>query len=152
MNFNLVVIPSDGNITKNNRCFLELDLSSCNIPTNIHCFRWENGSGEIEYVDSTPHDQVDSSTIPEWVNSCVTIVDQAINDEDNPPALTNEELSANVREERKDLLEESDWTQLNDSPLNDTKKSEWATYRQSLRDIPTQSGFPSSITWPTKPS
>ena len=42
-----------------------------------------------------------------------------------------------VRIERNNLLSESDWTQMSDSPLSDSKKTEWATYRQSLRDLPT---------------
>ena len=29
---------------------------------------------------------------------------------------------------------------------------EWRTYRQALRDVPTQEGFPNTVTWPTKPS
>ena len=41
-----------------------------------------------------------------------------------------------IRNMRNGLLEESDWTQLNDSPLSDSKKQEWATYRQELRDLP----------------
>ena len=53
---------------------------------------------------------------------------------------------------REELLTQSDWTQYTDSPLTDTKKAEWKTYRQSLRDIPTASGWPLSHTWPTPPS
>ena len=56
-----------------------------------------------------------------------------------------------VRVNRTNLLKESDWTQGADSPLTDSKKAEWVTYRQSLRNIPTQSD-PYNITWPTKPS
>ena len=41
-----------------------------------------------------------------------------------------------LRNKRNALLKESDWTQLNDSPLSDTKKAEWQTYRQTLRDLP----------------
>ena len=36
---------------------------------------------------------------------------------------------------RNRKLKNSDWTQANDSPLSDTKKAEWATYRQALRDL-----------------
>lgn len=64
---------------------------------------------------------------------------------------TNDEKIANKRLERDILLKDSDWTQFGDSPLSDSKKTEWATYRQSLRDLPTQSGFP-NIDMPTKPS
>ncbi len=41
-----------------------------------------------------------------------------------------------LRNKRNELLKESDWTQLNDCPLSDSKKQEWATYRQELRDLP----------------
>ena len=63
---------------------------------------------------------------------------------------TNDEKIANKRLERDILLRDSDWTQFGDSPLSDSKKTEWATYRQSLRDLPTQSGFP-NVDMPTKP-
>lgn len=56
------------------------------------------------------------------------------------------------RSVRNDLLVASDWTQMPDSPLGESKKAEWATYRQSLRDVPEQSGFPDDITWPAEPS
>ena len=41
-----------------------------------------------------------------------------------------------VKDRRYGLLTASDWTQSADSPLSDTKKAEWATYRQALRDLP----------------
>ena len=41
-----------------------------------------------------------------------------------------------LRNKRNELLKQSDWTQVNDCPLSDSKKQEWATYRQSLRDLP----------------
>jgi len=59
------------------------------------------------------------------------------------------EQAENVRKDRNRRLAECDWTQLNDSPKN--KKVEWATYRQALRDLPTQNGFPWTMEWPTTP-
>jgi len=52
-----------------------------------------------------------------------------------------------VRSHRSYLLSESDWTQLPDSPLTNAKKTEWATYRQQLRDLPAAN----PIVWPTAP-
>ena len=49
------------------------------------------------------------------------------------------------------LLKESDWTQLTDSPLTDAKKTEWATYRQKLRDLPATESDYDNPTWPTEP-
>ena len=53
---------------------------------------------------------------------------------------------------RNMLLRDSDWTQFNDSPLSDSKKTEWKTYRQNLRDLPATEEDPENPTWPTKPS
>ena len=44
-----------------------------------------------------------------------------------------------LRWQRENLLKESDWTQMPDSPLSESKKTEWATYRQVLRDLPKNS-------------
>ena len=53
---------------------------------------------------------------------------------------------ANVRAKRDGLLQETDWMALSDVTMSDTITA----YRQALRDIPSQSGFPFSVTWPTK--
>lgn len=57
-----------------------------------------------------------------------------------------------AREQRDRLLAASDWTQASDSPLNSAKKAEWATYRQALRDITSQTGFPATVEFPEKPA
>ena len=66
-----------------------------------------------------------------------------------PPPPTYEEQSAIVRAERDRLLTETDWTQAADIPQG--TKDKWAPYRQSLRDVPEQSGFPFEVVWPIKP-
>ena len=60
--------------------------------------------------------------------------------------LTNQQW-VNVRSERDLKLRETDWRASSDLTLSDT----WKTYRQALRDVPTQSD-PFNITWPTEPS
>lgn len=59
--------------------------------------------------------------------------------------------SNDVRMERNDLLTQTDWTQMPDVNMEESKKSEWRTYRQSLRDMTQQEGFPWNISWPVKP-
>jgi len=54
----------------------------------------------------------------------------------------------NVREDRNKQLSDCDWTQLADAPGD---KTAWASYRQALRDVPLQEGFPWAITWPEEP-
>ena len=55
-----------------------------------------------------------------------------------------------IRRFRDKDLESSDWTVLDDSPLSNANKIKWQTYRQSLRDVPSQSD-PDNIIWPSKP-
>jgi hypothetical protein len=59
-----------------------------------------------------------------------------------------EQAAAAIRNQRDRLLSETDWMALSDSP---TITTEWANYRQALRDITGQSGFPYDVAWPTKP-
>lgn len=56
--------------------------------------------------------------------------------------------AAEVRDERTRRLTECDWTQLSDAPVD---VSAWTTYRQALRDVPEQAGFPWEVTWPVAP-
>ena len=63
-------------------------------------------------------------------------------------ATKDAEQSASVRTSRNDKLAECDWTQLADSTAD---KPTWATYRQSLRDVTAQDGFPWNVTWPEAP-
>jgi hypothetical protein len=61
-----------------------------------------------------------------------------------------EEKWLEVRELRDNLLSQSDWTQFQDSPITGSSLTEWQTYRQSLRDITSQSN-PFSLSWPARP-
>ena len=60
----------------------------------------------------------------------------------------NTRAAVAVREERDALLAATDWMGNSDV----TMSSAWTTYRQALRDITKQEGFPYSVTWPTEPS
>lgn len=59
------------------------------------------------------------------------------------------EAENSVINERNNLLRESDWTQLPTGPLTQEQKDSWETYRQALRDISIQEGYPFDVTWPT---
>ena len=62
---------------------------------------------------------------------------------------TSAQIAQSHRDKRDNLLRKSDWTQGADVPTS--LKSKWTDYRQNLRDLPAQSGFPDSVTWPTQP-
>ena len=63
-------------------------------------------------------------------------------------AMKDTEQAKSVREDRTKRLSDSDWTQIADSTAD---KAAWATYRQALRDVTAQAGFPQTITWPDAP-
>ena len=60
-----------------------------------------------------------------------------------------EQAANQARAERDRLLTASDWTQIADAPV---VSLEWQSYRQALRDVPQQSGFPDDVEWPTPPN
>lgn len=90
---------------------------------------------------------------------CHDIDNNMVNVSSNPhvieskPAIV-EDVQDYLRRQRQNLLVSSDWTQAADSPLSDTKKTEWQTYRQALRDLPTSSSSWTTIediVWPSRP-
>jgi hypothetical protein len=64
-------------------------------------------------------------------------------------AAADAEQAKNVRASRAEALSASDWTQLADAPVD---KAAWGQYRQALRDVPSQAGFPWDISWPQPPT
>lgn len=62
--------------------------------------------------------------------------------------ITEEVAIFNVRRKRDRLLSETDWLALSDNVLTE----EWAAYRQALREVPQQTGFPFEVVWPVEPS
>lgn len=67
------------------------------------------------------------------------------------PEPTQEEKEITARNERNQKLTFCDWTQLPDAPLTAEMKAAYAVYRQALRDVPAQAGFPDAIEWPEEP-
>ena len=63
-------------------------------------------------------------------------------------AAKDAEQAKSVRDQRNTKLAECDWTQLADAPVD---QAAWSTYRQALRDVPTQAGFPWEVQWPSQP-
>jgi len=65
-------------------------------------------------------------------------------------AVTKKKMD-DLRGMRNQMLTDTDWTQGADSPLTDSQKTSWATYRQSLRDITDTYSSLDDVVWPTKP-
>lgn len=71
---------------------------------------------------------------------------------DPEPVVVEPESTADaVRNERNNLLSQSDWTMMSDVAMTAATKDSWTEYRRLLRDITLQASFPDDITWPNKP-
>ena len=66
--------------------------------------------------------------------------------------LKAKDVEMEVRNQRTSLLFSTDIYMLSDYPISEEKRNEFKTYRQALRDVPQQEGFPDNIVWPEKPS
>jgi hypothetical protein len=66
-------------------------------------------------------------------------------------ATKDTEQAKSVRTTRDDKLKECDWVVIKNLETNSNIPGAWEVYRQALRDVPTQSGFPWTITWPDAP-
>jgi len=102
--------------------------------------------GVVE-VTITPMPAIDGRTHTQ--NRSVQFIDGVWTQVWTPEQLGEQEAGANIRADRNSRLAQSDWTQGKDIP--EATSTAWATYRQALRDIPTQAGFPYNVTWPQEP-
>lgn len=71
--------------------------------------------------------------------------------DDKQKAALDRHQSKTMRDRRMIYLYECDWTQLPDNQIPEEKRAAWRAYRQELRDVPEQEGFPWIFAWPTKP-
>lgn len=106
------------------------------------------GGTVYQYSQADGVEQIDGKWYTKYILGPVFTGDTAVADEAAYKAMKDAEQSEIVRDKRNDKLSESDWTQLADSTAD---KTAWATYRQALRDVPSQAGFPWTIDWPTQP-
>jgi hypothetical protein len=71
----LTIIPNDKAVGKDGAFYLDLDLSSCAIPENIHALQWDGAAGWIEYVSALVQNQ-DITELPAWANACASKWDE----------------------------------------------------------------------------
>jgi len=131
-NFVAIVKSTDGSLDKYQDFAVEADAVS-------HVATYAPNTG---FVVSDPGGSTSYWVVDEEAQTVT-------NDQAQADADALESSWASLRMERNALLTSSDWTQGTDSPLDD--KAEWATYRQSLRDLPASTEDPTDPTWPEAP-
>ena len=152
MNTSLVIITSDKIIGIGTTTISGIGTDLSWIPSNVHAVHWDGSSGEIEYNDGTANLGITSIGIYSQADTTFNNEIQRRKDLNDEFTNSSSFLWMKLRNERDDLLLFSDFTQLADTGLTDSKKAEWVTYRKSLRDLPANTSDPANPTWPTKPS
>jgi len=143
----LTIIPADGSVGEDGVFYNSLDLSSCNIPANVHALQWGGVAGWIEFKDPVPNEEITS--LPAWANCCMAKWEEA--NTPKPPTAEANKQTATM------LLQMTDWTTIPD--VADPAKSnpylsnvqDFVTYRNAVRQYAV---YPvaGQINWPRTPA
>ncbi len=152
MNTNLVIVTVDKKIGIGSTTLSDIESDMSWIPSDVWAVSWNGSTGEIEYNDGKPNLGITSIGIYSQAETTFNNELQRLKDLDD--AITSDPSFqwGQLRRQRNSLLFMSDYTQLNDAVLTDSKKTEWINYRQQLRDLPSNTSDPANPTWPTEPS
>ena len=134
----VTIIPDDKFISVDGIGYMGISTDWSYIPSVINAIQWDGSSGDVEYNDGSPNVGITSLGVYEPAvthheNERLRLIAQEAADQ---AILDDKNWNRVFRHKRSLRLEDSDWTQGNDSPLSTSKKTEWATYRQVLRDLP----------------
>jgi hypothetical protein len=144
----LTIIPVDGNVTKDGVGYINLDLSSCGIPTNVRALQWQETAGWIEFWDQQNEN---ITALPSWTDCCLAAWTVA-----NTPVPPSPPTAEENKQTAISLLQQTDWTQLpsvGDPALSNpylANKNAFDLYRNSVRQY-ALNPVAGNITWPTSP-
>lgn len=151
----LTIIADDRFVSVDDRGLFLPDLSW--IPSDFSALQWTGSSGEIEFRDNRPNEEITD----------LGIYSRAVTD--HAAEVARLEAAEEAKEAARDYWEEfrvirnyrisiTDWTQLQDSPITDEERSNWQTYRTQLRDLPENISDPRALVhdpshadWPVSP-
>jgi len=122
-------------------------VPTTNLDSNIHAVQWYGDHGEVEYSDHN-EEITDFSEFGAIITDRQTEIDRRVNE-----AIENEPSEEDaVLDERHRLLLNTDWIVSKYAEIGNPIPKEWSDYRQELRDITEQDGYPGSIIWPEEPT
>jgi hypothetical protein len=144
----LTIIPVDGNVIKDKVGYIDLNLSSCGIPTNVRALQWQETSGWLEFWDQQNEN---ITALPSWVDCCLAVWTVA-----NTPVPPSPPTAEENKQTAIFLLQQTDWTQIpsvSDPALSNpylANKNAFDIYRNSVRQY-ALNPVAGDITWPTMP-
>ena len=145
----LTIIPIDENVVKDKVGYLNLDLSSCGIPSNVRALQWQETSGWIEFWDQQNEN---ITALPSWVDCCLAAWTVA-----NTPIPPSPPTAEDNKQTAIGILQQTDWTQIpsvSDPALSNpylANKNAFDVYRNSVRQY-ALNPVAGNITWPTIPT
>ena len=154
----VTIVPIDKIVNIDGTVISGVDLSF--IDPSVHAVQWYGTTGSVEYKDVNLDDIIklthqeeitDIAPFQMAIDAALAKKQKTELEQGQEVVITNEMLSDQAYSQRSFLLFQSDWTQLADNQLTQTEINLWREYRQQLRDITLQSGFPTEITWPVAP-
>jgi len=148
---NRTIIPVDGSVGEDGKFYDNLNLKSCDIPSNVHALQWDGVAGWIEFNTPIPNEEI--TALPSWANCCMAKWDVA----DNPPVPDPVPPTAEQNKQTAvNKLKATDWTTIPD--VADPAKSnpylanaqDFVTYRNAVRQYAI---YPvaGDINWPNLP-
>jgi hypothetical protein len=143
----LTIVVDDGAVYIGKQGYSDMDLTPCNIPSDIHAVQWENNKGVMEYRDFRQNEEI--FEITDWMQSCINLYYTTDYNIKNPSPPTVEEIRMMNEGHAKVLLFQSDWAALPDITLQN--QEEWNAYRVALRTIVINPPDTLIEIWPTKP-
>ncbi len=163
MREHVVVVPSDQIIVVDGMP-LRLEYAA---PATLHAIQWHNGAGHMEWLDDinhplAPEDYAEDVApyVALWEQETARLAAEAAAAEAARLAEYNspEARGERVRVERDKRLAACDYLIMPDYPLAEVERAAWMAYRQALRDLPQQEGFPwegpedPAVSWPVEPN
>lgn len=123
------------------------NIPTTNLNSSIHAVQWYGDHGEIEYDDHN-EDITDFSLFDKIMLDREKEIDRLVQEalDDEPPEDEKD------RNERDLILELTDWIVIKYLDIGQPIPQEWSDYRQALRDITDQEGFPGNVDWPEEPT
>ena len=127
------------------------NIPSTNLDPSVHAVQWYGDHGEVEYNDRN-EEITDFSAFESIMGDRQAEIDRR-DEEAVQEALDNEPSEEEKdRIVRNELLEETDWIVIKYLDIGEPVPQEWSDYRQALRDITEQDGFPGNVDWPEEPT
>jgi hypothetical protein len=148
----LTIIPVDGNVKKDEVGYIDLDLSSCGIPSNVRALQWQETTGWIEFWDQQNEN---ITALPSWTDCCLAAWTAAANPPPPPPP--EPPTAEQNKQTAISILQATDWTQIpsvSDPALSNpylANKNAFDIYRNSVRQY-ALNPVAGNINWPVMPT